>query len=390
MKRPLILAVAHVLLLAAAFIRPAQDYPTLSQWDTTHIDAQPSRSGLDGFHALALDSADRPHIAYFDAHTGSLAYATLAAGPGGDMWRYDVIDSGDVGRNVAIALDSADRPTVSYYDSAGDALKVATLVGGVWTTETVAEGGNHGSIAIGPDDQPRVSYSVESQLYYAQRSGGLWQIEPVGLPGSLWVTDTSLALDSSGAAHIAYCLDDNIAGHIRYARWAGANNWIIEPVADGDMVDSPRALALDSAGRPYLAYRLPVRISIKPYHIDFRLMLATRTNGVWASEELDYLANPPGWEFGYATMSAAVDSQDRPHVATAVIIDRQPRYYYREGDMWQLELIGDVSDTFTYSVAMALGQDDQPRLSFNRTDMLFFARRWLRVLDRQAFLPFTP
>ena len=170
MNRPAWLLVAVALLLVAA--AAAQEYPVLPRWETTNVDAQPSRSGIDAHLALALDSDDRPHIAYFDADTGALAYAHLVAGPGGDVWRYDVIDSGNVGRYVSIDLDSAGRPYVSYYDSAGDALKVAFLDGGLWTVETVAAGGNYASLVVGPDDQPRVSYSVESQLYYAYRASG--------------------------------------------------------------------------------------------------------------------------------------------------------------------------------------------------------------------------
>ena len=69
MKRPAWFLVAVVLLLVAA--AAAQAYPVLPRWETTDVDAQPSRSGLDAHLALALDSDDRPHIAYFDADTGA-------------------------------------------------------------------------------------------------------------------------------------------------------------------------------------------------------------------------------------------------------------------------------------------------------------------------------
>ena len=85
MKRPFWLLMAVALLLVAA--ASEQAYPVLPRWETTHVDAQPSRSGLDAHHALALDSDDRPHVVYFDANTGSLIYAHLAALPDGDVWR---------------------------------------------------------------------------------------------------------------------------------------------------------------------------------------------------------------------------------------------------------------------------------------------------------------
>ena len=45
MKRPAWFLVAVVLLLVAA--AAAQEYPVLPRWETTDVDAQPSRSGID-------------------------------------------------------------------------------------------------------------------------------------------------------------------------------------------------------------------------------------------------------------------------------------------------------------------------------------------------------
>ena len=388
MNRPAWLLVAVALFLVAA--ASAQEYPVLPRWETTNVDAQPSRSGFDAHLALALDSDDRPHIAYFDANTGALAYAHLAAGPGGDVWRYDVIDSGDVGRYVALDLDSASRPYVSYYDSAGDALKVAFLDGGLWTVETVAAGGNYASLVVGPDDQPRVSYSVESQLYYAYRAGGAWQTEAVNLPGFLWVVGTSLALDSSGVAHIAYYLGDNPTGHLRLATRAGADDWAIEAVAEGGIPNSPRALALDSSGRPVIVFHVAAPISIKPLHVDYRLMLASRSAAGWDTEELIYKTNPNGWVFGFTTLSAAFDSLDKLHVAAVSEIEPQVYTFYRSDDQWRRELVGgNAPGQIAYAAALAVGSDDQPRLGFNESDRLLYARRSELVLDQQVFLPFT-
>lgn len=389
MNRPAWLLVTVALLLVA--ITSAQEFPVLPRWETADVDAQPSRSGLDAHLALALDSADRPHIAYFDANTDSLAYAYLTAGPGGDVWRYDVIDSGDVGRNVAIALDSADRPYVSYYDNANDALKVAFLSSGLWMVETIAAGGNYASLVVGSDDQPRVSYSVESQLYYAYRAGGAWTVEEVNQPEFLWVTGTSLALDSTGTAYIAYHLADHPSGRLRFATRVGVDEWAIEPVATGDIPNSPRALALDSSDRPVIVFNVAQPISVKPLHVDYRLMLASRSATGWTAEELLYKTNPNGWVFGFTTLSAAFDLLDNLHVAVISDIEPQVITLYRQDDQWRRELVGSrAPGRIAFSAALAVGSDDQPRLSFNENDRLIYARRSELVLDQQAFLPITP
>ena len=131
MNRSILWLLMAVALLPVAAVLP-QAYPVLPRWETTHVDAQPSRSGLDAHHALALDSDDRPHVANFDANTGSLIYAHLPPQPAGDVWGYDVIDSfyrqdnhwrlERVGSNAperiaysaALAVGSDDQPRLSF------------------------------------------------------------------------------------------------------------------------------------------------------------------------------------------------------------------------------------------------------------------------------------
>ena len=161
-------------------------------------------------------------------------------------------------------------------------------------------------------------------------------------------------------------------------------------MAEGGIPNSPRALALDSSGRPVIVFHVAAPISIKPLHVDYRLMLASRSTAGWDTEELIYKTNPNGWVFGFTTLSAACDSLDKLHVAAVSEIEPQVYTFYQPDDQWRLELVGGhTPERIAYAAALAVGSDGQPRLSFNESDRLLYARRSELVLDQQAFLPFT-
>jgi hypothetical protein len=79
-------------------------------------------SRTTGWKALALDTADVPHIAYYDH--GTLKYSTKNTATG--QWDTRTVDDGnDVGTYTSIALDSAGNPWISYTDRTNLSLKVA-------------------------------------------------------------------------------------------------------------------------------------------------------------------------------------------------------------------------------------------------------------------------
>jgi hypothetical protein len=95
------------------------------QWGKQTIDAPAVESVNAGEGAaIAIDSYNKIHIAYYDATNGDLKYASNASG----TWFITVVDSSGAGRYPSIAVDKNNKVHISYYDSANSVLKYADNV----------------------------------------------------------------------------------------------------------------------------------------------------------------------------------------------------------------------------------------------------------------------
>lgn len=93
-----------------------QDY-----WEITTVDA--SDNNVGSFSSLVVDSANRPHISYYDATNKNLKYAVRDS----DEETFDVstVDSdGDVGWYTSIALDVNNNVYITYFDQSEGDLRI--------------------------------------------------------------------------------------------------------------------------------------------------------------------------------------------------------------------------------------------------------------------------
>jgi hypothetical protein len=227
-------------------------YRTSTGWITQTVDSQVEV----GSASMALDAAGHPHIAYHDLTNHNLKYAHWT----GSAWTIRTLDGrGDLlwpWITVALALDGSGNPHISY-DATG--LRYAYWTGSLWKLEYITGEGfdMYSSIVVDADGKPHVSYLAwltgpGMVLAHAYRTGGIWTSEPVvgaSTNGIGWYNFyNSIALDSTGKPHIAYCdVENNTFG---YAQWSGSS-W--ETQALGGSCDFP-SLALDAADRPHIGY----------------------------------------------------------------------------------------------------------------------------------------
>lgn len=173
--------------------------------------------------------------------------------------------------STSVAVDDAGVPHIAYVSRSGRpdseeeaVLKYAKRVGGEWSFETVHDTGagvGSVSLAVTPEGIPHIGYQFTSQ----SGSSGLHEVRYATLDGEAWAIQTiaamavdgqalggiSLALDSAGRPYVAYV--DLPIRTLRYA-WLDGDEWQTTPVDVTSSGLGARALVLDSSGLPHLTY----------------------------------------------------------------------------------------------------------------------------------------
>ncbi len=149
------------------------------------------------YHAsLALDSLDRPHIAYVSLQR-QLLYAYLD----GETWITDTVNPHDSlwGNSIHLVLDAADRPHIAYEDDDHSIFKYAFYDGTSWHVEQVDPqhgSGYHASLQLDPSGRPHIAYSQSDGIRYAYICQATDAIDILGpgtvLPGYSQVYTASL------------------------------------------------------------------------------------------------------------------------------------------------------------------------------------------------------
>jgi len=179
---------------------------TDSGWNFTTIDS--SVPGTAGGVSLSIrEGAFAVGYAFLDAN-GTGVTKVAWGNPG--AWEIETLATG-TGSSVSVAINSTGRPHALF--GIEERLAHAYPTDGGWVEETVDRGTRVGdihiylSMAIGPDDAPRVAYLVgdvdDYRLMYAVRGASSWLHSEVTrqLGRGLWVT---LGIDEFGDPHLAY------------------------------------------------------------------------------------------------------------------------------------------------------------------------------------------
>jgi len=191
-------------------------------WD---VDGQPDTSGpipsggfQGGYYAsIAIDDSNAPHVAHWNQEDGGLRYATLV----GDTWEAEDVETGEVGQFTDIILVD-NLPFISYYDYGSGALRVARKTSTGWQSEEVDAGD------VGAD-------AVEAGL----------EAPDVGLY-------TNLFEDASGQIWLAYY--DRANGDLKVAR-GGFGSWsVVATLGAGEDTGAWPTLT-EGGGEVYVAFQ---------------------------------------------------------------------------------------------------------------------------------------
>ena len=316
-------------------------------WAVETIDS--ASAGSNYRTSIALDSNNRPHIAYQHWTNNNLSYAYFD----GAAWQIETVDSTPwVGWDPSLALDINDRPHISYFASNG--LNYAYFDGAAWQIETIdnpggGRVGEYTSLALDTNDRPQISYydRINGDLKYAHYDGADWQIETVDSAGDVGYF-TSIALDTNDRPHISYCDYGNL--DLKYAYYDGAD-WQIETVDSEGEVGWYASLALDTNDRPHIGYWDNTNRDLKYAYYD---------GADWQIETVDS-AGEVGW---YASL--ALDTNNRPHIAYTSEPENDVKYAHFDGATWQIETVDSFGTSFDRRhTSIALDSNDRPHIGYS-------------------------
>ncbi len=357
-----------------------------TSWLTTTVVAGPFVDNT----SLGLDAAGLPHIAFFDS-----SYRPTYGRWDGTGWQIETLDQepADSVGTISLVLDALGHPRVFYRGEYRWSLEYTYYDGSSWRTEPVALAGDRGrysSLAMDSSDSPHVAYCLKNErpdhqdpfpcraLKYAWADGSAWQSVLVDADGDAG-DGASLALDAEGRPHISYITQYPDRADLKHAYYNGAA-WRIETVhpdigSSGGLVTS---LALDSAGRPHIAY-------YADQQSDVALRYAYYDGSGWISTTVDTIS-PCSWSWS-CWIRLAMDGNDHAHIAyqgSSAFI----RYAYNDGSAWTTMDVGDKEDWSEFS--LALDSTGRPHIVYQYEDELLYASydgsQWssTEVTDAQA------
>jgi hypothetical protein len=302
-------------------------------------------------NSIAVDSSGNPHIGY--ASGEDLNYASWT----GSNWNIQTIDSGDDKcREICLVLDSAENPHISYYDSTNKLLKYAVWVGSEWQIQSLDLGSDYeSSLALDSKGNPHISYYNESSgnLMYTSWNGSNWIIQTVDQNARAHSGISSIAVDSVGTPSISYSKD----GNLWYAFWNGFE-WNLQ-IVDVGRIYGHLSLALDSKGNPCISY-FNLQF-FNPYPLNGVLKYASREGAIWNIQNVD---STVGLDF---CPSLALDSKDNPCISYSFANDDSKIYTVKyanlAGSVWGVQTV-EQTENYGGDSFLALDLHDNPHISY--------------------------
>jgi hypothetical protein len=206
--------------------------------------------------SLALDSADKPHIAYI-INDGATDYVLKYNSWTGSSWSNETVDMGNMTYlHSSLRLDAQNRPRIMYEtekyfapQNVSETLKYAAPDNASgWTIQTVGQNIESENMVLDSNGYPHFSCATQEGLAYVSWNGLTWKMQSANV--NAVSGESYLALDKQNYPHISF-INSLSYENLMYAKWTG-NEWNIQTVDSNPMDEG--SMAIDSNGNPYLCY----------------------------------------------------------------------------------------------------------------------------------------
>ena len=281
-------------------------------------------------NALALDRFGHPHLAYIDSIHSSVHYATDRSG------HWSIQNRGTSAHTMvgtAIQVHENDTLHLAFGSKTGQVQYVQNE-SGKWQLESIAKL-THARISMALDLWGGPHFAVEDQqqrnIRYVTSSGGEWIFETIQLYSDWLIFHSDMALDSKGNAHISY--GKTLFGSdydLEYATNA-SGRWRFQTIQSGSSVGLDTSIAIDSQDAVHIAYIDATSKALK---------YATNADGEWYIKTVDH-----GSPFYARFSSIDVDPDQRAHIAYYDYDRGDLKYANNTTGEWRtcvVDAIGDV------------------------------------------------
>jgi hypothetical protein len=232
---------------------------TSTDWITSEVDSEPGNAGP----TIAVDSLGNPAIAYHDARPPlpEPGRGVMFANWNGSAWLTEVMDGNAAGCGFdcdppGLGIQTpADVPHVALRPGGTGQLIYLTRPAATWISQTVEVTGTRRPVLqVNSAGDVSIAYEYEgASIRYAWNEASVWYTETAE---ANFAAPVSLAVDSFGRPHLAYCDPRELApagpgGGLRHA-WRSPTGWVSEEMAS--VACTSASLALDARNNPRIAY----------------------------------------------------------------------------------------------------------------------------------------
>ena len=319
---------------------------------------------------IALDAAGHPLIAYMLERVGAAGWVRVATGNGAGF-EVSEVQSGYMYGPLDIAVAADGTPVVAYHNHDWEDAAVAFGTGGGWEVTRVVDGGHDGwDSALALDAAGGVhllgidpaQFGSQNGVEYATRNGDAWTVQAIGSGPQPYEWGTDIAVDAAGTLHAVFF--DARASDLVYGRNDGSG-WTVETIYEAGDAGRFASLALDASGAPHVAFLQSDGAIPETGRSSANVVYGALGEGGWSFEtvgRLDALVTA----FEGARRSVALSIGEAGPVV-AFIDDTTLSLASRSGGEWSSETILTAGGDPLQIVGLALDAAGRPHLTFATT-----------------------